>query len=145
MTKHQIQIDDDVWAWAQRQTGQVKPASFLRNILTRAMYGTSHVQPTVSDLQDKYRSEAQQYVSEAQHNSMRDRWRAIQLWRDPGDPVYMEYRKKFIDAFDSELEALESAERLYHNGYDQGEDGESCVSNMRGYLVYLVKRMEAAS
>lgn len=135
--KHQVQVPDDVWAWAQTQTGQVRPATFLRDILVRAMYGGGAVAA-------QQQSNVLPKEIAAQPDLV-ERWRAIGLGRDPGDSRYMQYRATWIAAFDSELEALESAERKYASGYDEDEDGNKCVNNMRGYLVYLVKKMENAS
>lgn len=41
MSRHTIEVDDWMWAWAQRQTKQDKPAGYLRGLLGEAIHDKS--------------------------------------------------------------------------------------------------------
>lgn len=116
MSKHQIEVPDEVWTWARKQTGRTNPASFLRDLLWSAL------------------------IQNVSAKTNKERWAAIDLEPDDLDPQYMAFRDDFIRMCGSEYAALEKAEKYYVNGYDRDEYGRPCVNNMRGYLIHIVRR-----
>lgn len=114
--KHQIQIPDRVWEWAQNKSGADRPATYLRELLYEAMI-----------------ADANKAAADVTQIDIKARWRALGLASDPTDLGYTYARQAWIDMFDDEIDALEAAERKQKDGRD-GEDG--VVSNMRAWMVW---------
>lgn len=124
MSKHQIEVPDDVWAWAQERTEQKVPASFLREILIRSMCsGGSTVQVS-------------QGVTKT--SPLASRWAMLGLEKEPSDTRYHVARSLWINEHDSELEALEAAEKLAKTLTRDQE------LNMRGYIIWWSKQVLAS-
>ena len=129
MENHQIVVPNDVWQWAQEQTGQKRPATFLRNILWRNMVETKDSEQIKVDL-----DEPEQYCTT--DSTMPERWKAIGLMRsDPMDDFFTKAMNWLVSRYSSELEALEACENKHPHGYNSEP-----IANMRGFIVDLYKK-----
>jgi len=96
---HVVTVPDYIWEWAQRETGFIKPTTFLRNCLSQAMI--DHIQ------QDA----AEPVAPVDEKDDFKARWNLLNMVPDNFDERFTLARKAWIEAHGSEKLALEWIEK----------------------------------
>lgn len=123
---HQVTVSDSLWEQARKKWDCDNPATYLRDVLSQVVYGGV----------DASAVEAPMGVV-AKANPLSARWEALNLGPDPRDIRYHKARRAWIAEHDSELAALEAAERV------SSELTRDKDKNMRGWIIWWYKELTA--
>ena len=90
---HTIDVPDIIWEWAQRKSGKVNPASWIRE---NCLYSTM-----ISDIGGEITT-----VTMTIKETVEDRWIAMDMGFDPIDTEFAEARKLFADKIGGDEKAM---------------------------------------
>jgi hypothetical protein len=126
--KHQVQVPDMIWEWAQKKYGMQVPATPLREIWMAAM---------LADAKPEHPPETQKInITNPNQSDFSSRWRALGLAPDPMDIFYEDARNWMISTYECEEDAINAAERKQRQG---GYDVGGTVGDMRALTCYYYK------